>query len=306
MNGGMGEIEVGGKELKIIKKIMIFIDKEQEEKAVSQAWNLLYQRLERDGLLTDEAVYSPPRRFVSVIGKIAVAAIIITCIFSGWYFLRKTNLPEMTMQVLTNEAHAPLLATMLEDGSVVYLSEQTSLQYPDRFDENIREVILQGEAFFDVKKQIERPFIIHTNIVRVEVTGTSFKIKSDRNDSFLLSVREGEVRVTEKNRHQGLTVKAGETVFFDSEQILLRKSDADCDEYFKCIHFKDEYLTDVATIINIHLDSLRLKVDPSIENRITFTFMVDSNIAETVEAICLALNLHYLQQDNTIYISNPK
>ena len=285
---------------------MMFIDKEKENKVVSEAWNLLYQRLERDGLLTDGTAYKPTRRVVSVIGKIAVAAAMIACIFSGWYFLRKTNHPEIVMQVLTNEAHAPLLATMLEDGSVVYLSEQTTLNYPDRFDDNKREVTLQGEAFFDIKKQSERPFIIHTDIVRVEVTGTSFKIKSEQNASFLLSVCEGEVKVTQKNQYQSLTVKAGETVFFDSEQLQLRENETGCDEFFKCIHFKDEYLTDVATIINIHLDSLRLKVDPSVEKRITFTFMVDGNIAETVEAICLALDLHYLQQDNTIYISNPK
>ena len=305
----------------------MFIDKEKENKAVSQAWNLLYQRLERDGLLkdvhvqksfgrniefkpntllSDETAYRPPRRFVSVIGRIAVAVAIMACIFSGWYFLRKTNLPEMTMQVLTNEAHAPLLATMLEDGSVVYLSEQTTLNYPDRFDDNKREVTLQGEAFFDIKKLPERPFIIHTDIVRVEVTGTSFKIKSEQNASFLLSVCEGDVKVTQKNQYQSLIVKAGETAFFDSERLQLRKNETRCDEYFKCIHFKDENLTDVATIINIHLDSLRLKVDPSVEKRITFTFMVDGNFAETVEAICLALDLHYLQHDNTIYISNLK
>jgi len=281
---------------------MIFSDKEQENKVVNQAWDLLYQRLERDGLLTDTQAHKPHRRLVFVIGKIAVVAAMVACIFAGWYFLRKTNIPEMEMQVLYNEAHAPLLATILEDGSVVYLSERTSLRYPDHFDADIREVTLQGEAFFDVKKQSQRPFIIHTEIVNVEVTGTSFKIKSDRNASFLLSVREGEVRVTQKKSHQIQTVRAGETVFFDSERLQLRKNEAGFDEYFKSIHFKDEYLTDVAAIINIHSDSLRLKVDPSIEKRITFTFIVDSNLAETVDAICKALDLNYLQQDNTFQI----
>ena len=302
---------------------MIFINKEQEEKTVSQAWNLLYQRLERDGLLTnvyeqksfgrkiklkpntllpDEPVYKPPHRLITVTGKIAVAAAMVACFIFGWYFLHKTNLPGMTMQVLINEAHAPLLATMMEDGSVIYLSEQTMLKYPNHFDDYKREVTLQGEAFFNIKKQSDRPFIIHTDNVRVEVTGTSFKIKSDQNESFLLSVCEGDVRVTQKDLYQALTVKAGETAFFDSEKLQLRKNETGCEEYFKCIHFKDEYLTDVATIINIHLDSLRLMVDPSIQKRITFTYMVDGNIAETVEAICLALDLHYLQQDNTFQI----
>ena len=305
---------------------MIYNEKEQENKAVSKAWNILYQRLEKDGLLPDAheqkafgrkielkqtnvqtpPAYMPQRRLFSLSGKAAIAAAIVVCIFFGWYYLQKTNPDSMTMQVLYNEANAPILATMLEDGSVVYLSEQTSLKYPDHFDDNNREVTLQGEAFFDVKKQSERPFIIQTDIASVEVTGTSFKIKSDRNASFLLSVREGEVRVTQKSRFQVLTVQTGETVFFDSEQFQLKKNDVVFDDFFKRIHFKDEYLVDVATIINLHSDSLRLQVDPSIDNRITITFPENGNIVETAEAICQALDLHYLLQDNTIYISQPK
>jgi ferric-dicitrate binding protein FerR (iron transport regulator) len=195
---------------------------------------------------------------------------------------------------------------MLEDGSVVYLSEQTTLAYPDRFDEHKREVVLHGEAFFEIKKQAGRPFIVNTDVANVEVTGTSFKIKSNDNTSFLLSVREGEVRVRQKGSRQTLTVAAGETVSFDSEQLQLQKSAEVFDDCFERIHFKDEYLTDVAAIINLHSDSLQLTVDPSIEKRITFTYPVNSKLAETVEAICRALNLRHSQQDHIIHISKAE
>ena len=278
---------------------MVFTDKEKEQTAVNQAWNRLYQRLEKDGLLPEVNHH----RQVAVFKWLSVAAVFAGCVFAGWYWLSKTGLPDRAMRVQYNEAQAPTLATLLEDGSVVYLSEQTTLKYPGRFEDKKREVTLQGEAFFEVKKQVERPFIVHTDVAIVEVTGTSFRIKSDHHESFTLTVHEGEVQVKQKNRSQTLTVGAGETVYFDSGQLQLKKRAIDYDAYFECIHFKDEFLTDVVTIINMHVDTFQLKVDPAIQQRITFTFKKDNNLLETVEAICLALNLHHSQQGEVIIIT---
>lgn len=286
---------------------MAFKEKEQKKLTVDQAWDLLYQRLEKDELLPGEAFDKPQRRHVSMTGILSIAAAVAACVFFGWYFMQKTMSQDKSMRVLYNEANAPTLATMLEDGSVVYLSERTSLTYPERFADDKREVVLQGEAFFEIKKQPERPFFIETEIASIEVTGTSFKIKNKPDASFLLSVREGEVRVTQKSNHHLLTVKAGETVLFDSEIIHLKKNTAGFDEFFTRIHFKDECLADVAAIINLQLDTLQLKIDPAIANRIiTFTFAVNSNIAETAELICQAMGLHLSQQNHLLYISKPE
>ena len=306
---------------------MVNKNKEEKEIAISQAWNILYQRLEKEGLIPDEARRKyrdglvsiegshpdetrrkPRHGFVSTAVRRAIAAAIIAaCIFSGWYFWQKTILPDTTMLVLQNEVNAPTLATTLEDGTVVYLSEQTSLQYPEHFANDKREVILQGEAFFEIKRQPDRPFFIDTDQAGVEVTGTAFKIKSDRNTSFLLSVREGEVRVTQKHGLQSLTVNTGETVLFDSDQFLLKKNTDGFDEFFTHIRFKDECLNDVANIINQRLDTLQLKIDPMIGDRtITFTYIDDGNIAETAELICKALDLRLTQHDHTLYISKPE
>ena len=303
---------------------MVFTDKEKEKTTVNQAWNRLYQRLEIDGLLPDKTLHerlihqttpispasvvqrgviNPHHRQVAIFKWLSVAAVIAGCVFAGWYWFSKTGLPDKSMRVQYNEAQAPTLATLLEDGSVVYLSEKTSLQYPDRFADQKREVTLQGEAFFEIKKQAERPFFVHTDVAIVEVTGTSFMIKSNRTESFTLTVYEGEVRVKQKNGYQALTVEAGETVYFDSGQLQLKKSLVDYGMSFECIHFKDEYLTDVVTIINMQIDTFQLKVDPAITQRITFTFKKENNVLETVEAICLALNLHHAQHGGLITIT---
>jgi ferric-dicitrate binding protein FerR (iron transport regulator) len=282
---------------------MVF--KEKEDKITNIAWEHLYNRLEQDGLLPGKSTSKNPFwKTTPFTWAAAIAILMISVLFSVLYIIQNKNTHEKDLQVIRNEANTPTLATMLNDGSIVYLSEQTSLKYPDSFDGNKREVTLQGEAFFDVKKNTKQPFFINTGLVTIEVTGTSFNVKSKDPSSFQLSVRNGEVCVSLKNQHQTVSVKAGETVSFNSGKLQLSKTNAsNFEEYFKRIHFKDERLDNIAHIINMISDSIRVKVAPEVESRlITFTLSGNNDI----EAICLALNLQYQKQDRTIYISNTQ
>ena len=284
---------------------MAFKEKVQENNTVNEAWNNLFQRLENDGLLPENEIDKHKLRHIPIRRMLYAAAIFAACIISGWYFTRETYFSAKDTLVLYNEANAPTLATMLEDGSVVYLSEQASLKYPDSFADDKREVSLQGNAFFEIKKQPERPFFIDTDLAEIEVTGTSFSVKCKDNSSFLLSVRDGEVRVMQKSSKQIISVKAGESVLLDSKQIQLINNTTRFDEYFKQIHFKDEYLGNVADIINMHSESIRLKIDPEVAKRsITFTLSMESDLSEIVDIMSRALQLQHTQHENTIYISN--
>lgn len=82
----------------------------------------------------------------------------------------------------------------LEDSSVIYLNKDASLSYPDKFSSNRRDVTLNGEAFFEVAKDANRPFRILTNHSEVEVLGTSFNIDT-KADQTEVSVTTGKVQV---------------------------------------------------------------------------------------------------------------
>lgn len=72
----------------------------------------------------------------------------------------------------------------LPDGSKVWLNSDSKIVYPDVFDEGIRKVEITGEAYFEVKKNINRPMLVKTNRgFRIKVLGTSFLVKSYENDS---------------------------------------------------------------------------------------------------------------------------
>jgi len=89
----------------------------------------------------------------------------------------------------------------LSDGTVVTLNSATTLKYPDRFEDQSREVYLDGEAYFDVAKDASHPFIIHTNKMNIRVLGTDFNVKSYQNE--LLSeatLIRGSIEVTLNDR----------------------------------------------------------------------------------------------------------
>jgi ferric-dicitrate binding protein FerR (iron transport regulator) len=303
---------------------MIF--KEKETIRTDMAWERLHERLKQDGLLPEtvapeSALWSVARRpggrrvrlnagrrAALVASWAAAIAVLLTIVFSVLYLTGRAHDTEEKLLVLHNEANAPTLATMLQDGSVVYLSEQTSLKYPGKFAGDRREVTLNGEAFFEVNRADGCPFLINTDPATIEVTGTAFNVKSKDHSSFLLSVRDGEVRVSLRSRQQTVFVKAGETVFLDAERKLLSKTNGQrFDGNFNRIHFKDERLGSIVTIINAHSDSVRIKIDSELEDHLlTIPVTLGNNLPEIAEIICLVLNLQRSRDGNVIYISKKE
>jgi ferric-dicitrate binding protein FerR (iron transport regulator) len=283
--------------------------KRKEDIITDRAWEHLYDRLKRDGLLCGKTPGKALRKTVPFVRTAAaVVAILLAGLCSVLYVANRPDAPGRKRLVLHNEANAPTLATMLHDGSVVYLSEQTSLTYPDRFDENRREVTLNGEAFFEICGNGGCPFFIDTDLATVEVTGTAFSVKSKDRSSFSLSVRDGEVRVSLKAQQQTVAVKAGETVSLDAERQLLSKTNHHrVAGRFGRIHFKDEQLGNIVSIINAHSDSIRMEIDPELESRLlTMPVSLENNLSETAEIICLVLNLQYSRKDCLIRISKKE
>lgn len=107
------------------------------------------------------------------------------------------------------------VAMLLSDGSRVYLTSNSYLRYPSRFDDDKREVTLVGRAYFEVKKSTV-PFIVNTSDMNIEVLGTSFDVES-RNTGIRSSVIlvEGSVKVNAQGKSQ---------IIFPDEQISLHRS----------------------------------------------------------------------------------
>lgn len=84
----------------------------------------------------------------------------------------------------------------LSDGSKISLAPKGRVRYPERFDGERREVFLEGEAFFDIAKDPEHPFLVYANGLVTKVLGTSFRIKAyDDSGEVTVEVKTGKVSV---------------------------------------------------------------------------------------------------------------
>src|SRR5665647_1100001 len=120
----------------------------------------------------------------------------------------KTELAEMLNQIIIPYGNQSRI--VLSDSTVVWLNAGSRLVYPTLFKNKTREVLLFGEAFFEVAKNPEKPFIVKTSDLEIRVLGTQFNVSAYEEDDLVQTVlKEGSVDI----RRQG-------TLFFEHDLVL--------------------------------------------------------------------------------------
>ncbi len=137
--------------------------------------------------------------------KMAAAISILGIVGAAVFLFNQKNLiePVKTTQVTKAKELIQIRNTdksvrhiTLKDGSKVSLQPQSEIRFPSVFDSKQREVHLTGEAFFEIKKAPDQPFLVFANQLVTKVLGTSFCVKAYQNESEItVSVRTGKVSV---------------------------------------------------------------------------------------------------------------
>ncbi|WP_082216934.1 FecR family protein [Dyadobacter psychrophilus] len=160
------------------------------------------------------------------------AAASVLVVLGFWYFLVKKDAPETVagLDFAPNDSVIEIKNTSgksqnvpLEDGSIVILQKNSSLSYPEHFGKKNRLVYLHGEAFFQIKRNSAKPFIVSTGTLVTKVLGTSFTVKSyDESASVEVQVKTGRVSVYEGaannvvNRN-GVILTPNQKIVFDKK-----------------------------------------------------------------------------------------
>ncbi len=138
--------------------------------------------------------------------RAAAAVLLLLAIGTGaWWWTQRGPKVEMISFTTQNLA----LSDTLPDGSVVALNKGSQLQYPTKFEKSQRTVHLNGEGFFSVQPDTNRPFLIKTGEVTITVLGTSFNVK-EQNGWVEVVVETGKVRVQKADEF--LILSAGQRV----------------------------------------------------------------------------------------------
>jgi hypothetical protein len=139
---------------------------------------------------------------------------------------------------------------VLADGTRVYLNAMSSFRYPVKFGGKHRVVELSGEAYFEVKKDASRPFIVKTAAISIEVLGTSFNLNAyDNTERIVTTLIEGSVKINSQETDQSRLLRPDEQAIFqiNSGQIDIKKVDVNLYTAWKNgnLTFYDSRLEDI-------------------------------------------------------------
>lgn len=192
----------------------------------------LLERIHRDMDIPAPALLQPKRRTATVyMLRAAVAAAILLIAGIGYY-------------TVTRQAVKPLVAATgnerktikLPDGSLVSLEPGSSLEYPEQFNKDTREVRLKGEAFFEVAHNDKQPFVIHSPLINTTVLATSFNIEAKDAGAARVVVVTGRVQVEANEqsggKEQAMIVTANKSAVYSKATDRLQMQDAEDDARF--------------------------------------------------------------------------
>ena len=211
----------------------------------------------------------------------AAAAFVLLAAFAGLVWLQSTSEPEIELQYATDTSEVRVVKLL--DGSEVTLGAESEVLVT--FDGQSRTLeLLEGEAFFDVASDPQRPFVVEVNDIRITVVGTQFDVRK-RYAGASVAVLEGQVQLaqivgTRNTDTAQLLLSAGEQVlkpqngeFTDVKAINAVELGAWRNGR---LIFKDTHLIDVITDANRYFGgSISLEVRDIYEERVTLTLRTD-------------------------------
>ncbi|HEY5745658.1 MAG TPA: FecR domain-containing protein [Chryseolinea sp.] len=236
-------------------------------------------------------------------GKAAAIALLIVSASILLYVNRDVFAKE---EITYTEHYVPkgkLLQLTLPDGSQVWLNSDTKFRYPEKFGSGVREVYLEGEAFFDVSKDASKPFrILSGGKLTTTVLGTSFNVKAygndDLNEVAVITGKVSVVHTTSDNRSSEVLLQPGQKAVLIKAQDLLSKEEfSDVDHYTAWREGKlifedapvDEVISSLGRYYNIEIN---LSSETLKGCRVTATFD-PMPLEKVMYLLCFTLNAEY-------------
>lgn len=173
------------------------------------------------------------------------AAVVALCVSLLWVMTDRPSPEEVAVvpvergnaQVVKQVNNSDLPQTIiLSDGTSIVLQPHSVLEYPGTFAEDIREVFLQGEAFFEVARDTDRPFIVESGEIAARVLGTSFIVRNVKGENnALVQVKTGKVSVfmarerlrprrDSETNVDGVVLMPNQQVLYEKEAMKMTKS----------------------------------------------------------------------------------
>ena len=218
LNAWMDESYENQQKFLEVKKSLELFDhscKENIEVDKQRAWASIQRKIHSDRNI----VNLKPAKKTSASIFLKIAAILVIGLFAAWGLYRAVYKREQVHIVAQNGKKE----LKLQDGSIVWLNTKSDLSYPQSFNGKYRKVRLNSEAYFEVSKNVDMPFVIENDEFSVVVLGTAFNIFSyEKENEIRVNVLSGSVSFKDKFGTELLLLK-GETGILNKTLKMLTK-----------------------------------------------------------------------------------
>ncbi|MFV0268983.1 MAG: FecR family protein [Draconibacterium sp.] len=227
----------------------------------------------------------------------AVAAVFVVALSYIWLNnkIKSSQIAQSYTEIFTPMGQKTMV--VLPDSSMVWLNSGSSLKYKGDFNLKVREVVLKGEGYFEVKKNTSKRFRVKTGIFDVDVHGTAFNIKNHESDNFQeITVAHGRVGISDKNGEIRQLAR-GDQALFDKDLniITFRKSVPDVVSAWRHneLIFDNTPLEEVINYME-RWYGVNITIDVAMKGKHSYTFKIKTeSLREMLEMIKVITPLEY-------------
>lgn len=216
------------------------------------------------------------------------AAAVLTALFvmAGMQYLGDRE--QMIRVVALND----MRHVLLPDSSEVWLNAHSTLLYPKNFNDDGRQLELDGEAYFEVKPDADRPFVVMNEFLTTSVLGTKFNFSTRTTDNTAeVTLLSGKVRVSGNHGEGMITLRPDQRVVLDkvshSMEVVQTYAPVSVAWHNNVIPFTNMRIDEIVRALEEYYD-VRIDISPRLQNRSTYTGVI--NCRPTIDSVLVDLS----------------
>ncbi|MBN1415129.1 MAG: FecR domain-containing protein [Bacteroidales bacterium] len=279
---------------------------------IDDGWKKLHNRIIASSGSSPTVKELKPKNTILIFGrpllKIAATVGLLVMLGTGIYWTISTLQKNERLTVASSGADDQTRIT-LPDGSVILLNADTKISYTKNFNTLNREVMLTGEAYFDVTHDPQKPFMVYTGEAVIKVLGTSFNVQSLKSSGKVeVFVESGSVQLSEAdNINNTITIEPGFIGSIENESLEMQKN---TDQNYLA------WKTRKLVFDNIELEKVAADIQDVFKVKVVFenqdmtrckirSNFEDEPLENVLEAICTIHNWKWERKGDKIILSGP-
>ena len=233
--------------------------------------------------------------------SVAVAAAVVSGVLAGYMYSEYSD-PVQEFEFIAERGQKSKAS--LPDGTVVWLNSASRISYTSAYNDKDRHVELEGEAYFDVGKNKELPFVVMAGGAEVKAIGTRFNVRAYSDDEeVVVTLVQGKVRTSASGNEEYLV--PGEQAVYDKEVGSLTRSEAPYADHLvpwidNEINFEGQTLEQVADILERMYDIDVIFEEESVKGYSYTGLVRNGSLSNILELISSTSPVNYQLSGNTV------